>query len=123
MSVAVMALPMVGLVACGSESAPESPWSRQLAISTHGPPPLDEALRVCAAARLEGVVIVHERSGLGVRTPDGVEFAVVWPHGHTAWEISGQIVLLDRRHQSVGRVGAPIVLGGGTDERWWYTCN
>ena len=68
----------------------------------------------CPAALLEGTLVRHEASGLGVHQPEvDVIYPVEWEAGWSVREVDGVLELMDGAGRVVGVEGDGFSAGGG----------
>ena len=78
--------------------------------------------QACMAARLEGVLVREERSGIGLVTDDGTRYAVIWPPGFIG--ITGDPAFVtNATGQRIAKVGDRVAITGGeAAPGTWETC-
>lgn len=101
----------IAIAAC-APGPTATPTAAVVAIRTQEPPP-DDGLQACMGALMEGTLVASAGSGIGVRDPNGLTHAVIWPFGHSGRVDAAGLHLVDPAGVIVATVGDTVQVGGG----------
>jgi len=81
-----------------------------------------QSLPACPEARVEGVLVRHPQSGVGLRNTQGTGRQVIWPGGYSARDDAGRLAVLDETGKVLAHEGDRVEIGGQDVGGPWLGC-